>query len=183
MTEQAIPASPIEADLETFGGLQDKEPRKAPRSQWRDVWDQFRKHKGALFGGGFLLFITFAVIFGPWLWSVDPTTLDIRNKNWRPVFHLLFDSEVKAGWAHPFGTDQLGRDIMPQMISGGRVSMAVGWLAMASCSPHPARLTSALMNFSRPFATLHGVPAGSLPRWKPRGTHQIIQPPSRKRSI
>jgi len=130
MTEQAIPASPIEADLEVIGALKDKEPSAPPRSQWKDVWDQFRKHKGALFGGGFLIFITLAVIFGPLIWTLEPTTLDIRNKNWRPIYTLLWDSEASAGWAHPFGTDQLGRDILSQMIHGGRVSMAVGWAAM-----------------------------------------------------
>ena len=130
MTEQAIPASPIEADLEIYGALKDKEPSKPPRSQWRDVWDQFRKHKGAVFGGGFLIFITLGVLFGPYLWTVEPTTLDIRNKNWRPIYTLIWDSGAKAGWAHPFGTDQLGRDILAQMIYGGRVSMAVGWSAM-----------------------------------------------------
>ena len=130
MTEQAIPASPLEADLEIYGALKDKEPSKPPRSQWRDVWDQFRKHKGAMFGGGFLLFITLGVLFGPYLWDIEPTKLDIRNKDWRPVYTLLWNSDVKAGWAHPFGTDQLGRDILAQMIYGGRVSMAVGWSAM-----------------------------------------------------
>lgn len=130
MTEQAIPASPIEADLEVYGALKDKEPSTPPRSQWRDVWDQFRKHKGALFGGGFLIFITLGVLLGPYLWDLSPTKLDIRNKDWRPIYTLLWDSDVKAGWAHPFGTDQLGRDILSQMIYGGRVSMAVGWSAM-----------------------------------------------------
>lgn len=130
MTEQAIPASPIEADLEVYGALVDKEPSKPPRSQWRDVWDQFRKHKGAVWGGGFLLFITLAVVLGPYIWTIDPTTLDIRNKDWRPIYTLLWNGDAKAGWAHPFGTDQLGRDILAQMISGGRVSMAVGWSAM-----------------------------------------------------
>lgn len=130
MTEQAIPASPIEADLEIYGALKDKEPSKPPRSQWRDVWDQFRKHKGAVFGGGFLIFITLGVLFGPLLWDLEPTKLDIRNKNWRPIYTLLWDNGAKAGWAHPFGTDQLGRDILAQMIYGGRVSMAVGWSAM-----------------------------------------------------
>ncbi|MCX7559389.1 ABC transporter permease [Sulfitobacter sp. F26204] len=130
MTEQAIPASPIEADIEIYGALKDKEPQKPPQSQWRDVWDQFRKHKGAVFGGGFLLFITLGVVIGPWLWDVDPKALDIRSKNWRPIYTLLWDSEANAGWVHPFGTDQLGRDILAQMIAGGRVSMAVGWLAM-----------------------------------------------------
>jgi peptide/nickel transport system permease protein len=131
MTEQAVPASPVEADIEVYGALTDKEPQKPPRSQWRDVWDQFRKHKGAVFGGGFLIFITLAVILGPYLWTVEPTKLDIRNKDWRPIYTLLWDSEARAGWAHPLGSDQLGRDILAQMIAGGRVSMAVGWLAMA----------------------------------------------------
>ncbi|MEH6644157.1 ABC transporter permease [Sulfitobacter sp.] len=130
MTEQAIPASPVEADLEIYGALVDKEPSQPPRSQWRDVWDQFRKHKGALFGGGFLLFITLGVLLGPYLWDLAPTKLDIRNKDWRPIYTLFWDGDAKAGWAHPFGTDQLGRDILAQMIYGGRVSMAVGWSAM-----------------------------------------------------
>jgi peptide/nickel transport system permease protein len=116
--------------VEVFGALKDKEPSAPPRSQWRDVWDQFRKHKGAVWGGGFLMFITLGVLLGPYLWHLDPTTLDIRNKNWRPIYTLLWDGEAKAGWAHPFGTDQLGRDILAQMIYGGRVSMAVGWAAM-----------------------------------------------------
>ncbi|UWR23658.1 ABC transporter permease [Sulfitobacter sp. S190] len=130
MTEQPIPASPIEADIETLGALQDKEPQKPPRSQWRDVWDQFRKHKGAMFGGGFLLFITLAVLLGPYIWDIDPKKLDIRNKDWRPIYTLIWNGEANAGWAHPLGTDNLGRDIMAQLIAGGRTSMAVGWAAM-----------------------------------------------------
>ncbi len=130
MTEQATPASPIEADIELYGALVDKEPQKPPRSQWIDVWQQFRKHKGAVFGGGFLLFITLAVLFGPYLWDVDPKALDIRNKNWRPVYQLLFDSEAKAGWAHPFGTDQLGRDVVSQLMAAARNSMTVALAAV-----------------------------------------------------
>lgn len=92
---------------------------RPPRSQWRDVWDQFRTHKGALVGAGFFLFILFAVAFGPLFWSVDATFIDIRARNLGP------------SWAHPFGTDQLGRDTLARMIAGGRVSMAVGMTAMA----------------------------------------------------
>lgn len=36
------------------------------RSQWRDVWDQFTKHKGALIGGILFFGIVFAVMIGPW---------------------------------------------------------------------------------------------------------------------
>ena len=115
---------------QTYGALKDKEPSKPPRSQWLEVWDQFRKHKGAVFGGGFLLFITLAVIFGPYIWTLDPQKLDIRAKDMRPIYTALWNGDAKVGWNHPFGTDNLGRDILAQLLSGGRASMAVGWAAM-----------------------------------------------------
>ena len=116
--------------IDPYAALQDKEPAKPPRNQWLDVWDQFKKHKGAVFGGGFLVFITLAVLLGPYLWTVDAQKLDIRNKNVRPLWMALWNSEVKTLWHRPFGTDNLGRDLLAQMIAGGRASMAVGWTAM-----------------------------------------------------
>jgi peptide/nickel transport system permease protein len=101
------------------------------RSQWADVWVQFRNHRGAVIGGGFLIFITVFVIIGPWVWPVDPTELDVRNKDMRPIYTALWNSEAKVSWAHPLGSDQLGRDLLANLIQGGRVSMAVGWTAMA----------------------------------------------------
>ena len=118
------------AQLDPIAALKDKEPSKPPRSQWKDVWDQFRKHKGALFGGGFLIFITLFVILGPLIWQLDPQKLDIRNKDVRPIYTWLWDSDAKVSWACPFGTDNLGRDMLANMIKGGRTSLAVGWAAM-----------------------------------------------------
>jgi peptide/nickel transport system permease protein len=97
------------------------EPAKADtsgRSQWWDVWDQFKTHKGALFGAAVFLFIVLAVTIGPLLWTIEPTFIDIRARNSGP------------GLAHPFGTDQLGRDILARMMAGGQVSIAVGLTAM-----------------------------------------------------
>jgi len=48
----------------------------------------------------------------------------------RPIYVLLFDSGAKVSWAYPLGTDNLGRDTLARMMSGGRVSMAVGLTAM-----------------------------------------------------
>ncbi|HCW82726.1 MAG: ABC transporter permease [Rhodobacteraceae bacterium] len=118
------------AQLDPIEALKDKEPSQPPRSQWKDVWDQFRKHKGALFGGGFLIFITLFVILGPLIWQLDPQKLDIRNKDVRPIYTWLWDSDAKVSWARPFGTDNLGRDMLANMIKGGRTSLAVGWAAM-----------------------------------------------------
>ncbi|SIT80958.1 peptide/nickel transport system permease protein [Yoonia rosea] len=101
-----------------------------PRNQWLDVWDQFRSHKGAMAGLIFLVFITLFCVFGPMLWNVDPGKLDVRNKDVRPIYMLLFDSNAKVNWANPMGTDNLGRDIMANIMQGGRISLAVGWTAM-----------------------------------------------------
>lgn len=89
-----------------------------PRSQWRDVWDQFRTHKGALIGTFVFLTIVLAVLLGPYIWTVDPKFINIRLRNQPPSL------------AHPFGTDQLGRDMLARMLAGGRVSIAVGLTAM-----------------------------------------------------
>jgi peptide/nickel transport system permease protein len=91
---------------------------RAPRNQWFDVWDQFRTHKGALAGSVVFVFLFLFVIAGPWLWTVDPALIDIRSRN------------QGASLAHPFGTDQLGRDLLARVMAGGRVSLAVGMTAM-----------------------------------------------------
>jgi len=106
------------SDLET-NPIGEIEVIDAPRSQWWDVWDQFKHHKGALLGAGFFIFVLLAVTLGPWLWTIDPAYIDIRARNQGLTL------------AHPFGTDQLGRDTLARIISGGQVSMAVGVVAMA----------------------------------------------------
>ncbi|SFR42506.1 peptide/nickel transport system permease protein [Yoonia tamlensis] len=105
-------------------------PVEKPRNHWWDVWAQFRTHKGAVAGLGFLVFITLFVTVGPVIWDVDPGKLNIRNKDVRPIYMALLDSNAKVNWANPMGTDNLGRDIMANIMAGGRVSLAVGWTAM-----------------------------------------------------
>lgn len=101
-----------------------------PRSQWRDVWDQYRTHKGAMAGLIFLVFITLFCTLGPVVWDVDPGKLDIRNKDVRPIYVAIWDGDAKTSWARPMGTDHLGRDLMSNIMQGGRISLAVGWTAM-----------------------------------------------------
>lgn len=91
---------------------------KPPRSQWKDVWDQFKTHKGALLGGVVFLAIIITVFLGPYVWTIDASTIDIRARN------------QGSSLAHPFGTDQLGRDTLARMIAGGQTSISVGLAAM-----------------------------------------------------
>ena len=96
----------------------DQKKEEYIRSLYRDVWDQFKRHKGALFGGVVFFIIIISVIIGPFLWPFEANAIDIRSRNQGPSF------------IHPFGTDQLGRDTFARMLAGGRTSIAVGLCAM-----------------------------------------------------
>jgi len=93
-------------------------PTAPPRNQWRDIWDQFKTHKGALLGGIVFLLIVASVFIGPLFWPYDATFIDIRSRNQGP------------SWSHPLGTDQLGRDMLARMMAGGQTSVSVGITAM-----------------------------------------------------
>lgn len=94
-------------------------PRK-PVSQAREIWQQFRTHKGALFGLIVLGTMTLAVLIGPYLWVPEKLSVAeaIKLKNQGPSLRF------------PLGTDQLGRDMLARMLMAGRVSLAVGFVAM-----------------------------------------------------
>ena len=91
-----------------------------PASQMRDIWNQFRTHKGALFGLITLGILIFAVLIGPYLWIPEKLSVAeaIKLKNQGPSLRF------------PLGTDQLGRDMLARMLLAGRVSLAVGLVAM-----------------------------------------------------
>ena len=58
---------------------------------------------------------------GPVLYHADPNALDLSRAAQAP------------GAGHPLGTDESGRDLLGRLLAGGRVSLAVGFAAVA-CS-------------------------------------------------
>jgi len=83
-----------------------------------EIWRRFRRHKLAMFGAGMLAVIVFAVLVGPFIYRVPINEIDFKAKLKTP------------SWAHPMGTDDLGQDILARMLYGGRISLAVGVVAM-----------------------------------------------------
>jgi peptide/nickel transport system permease protein len=92
-----------------------------PASQWRAIWSQFRTHKGALFGLVVLVILVVFVVIGPFVWHPEKLRVAeaLKAKNQGPSLRF------------PLGTDQLGRDMLYRMIQAGKVSLAVGFVAMA----------------------------------------------------
>lgn len=53
-------------------------------------------------------------VFGPWVTPYDPSRQELALRLERPSL------------AHPFGIDELGRDILSRVLSGARISLLVG---------------------------------------------------------
>lgn len=58
------------------------------------------------------------VIVGPFIWTTPINAIDFSARLQPP------------SWAHPFGTDSLGQDLLARVLYGGRISLAVGVAAM-----------------------------------------------------
>ena len=95
-----------------------------PRSQWRDVWAQFRRHRGAMAALVMLSLLALFVLVGPLIWRIDPNFIESNTVK------MMKSRNLGPSLAHPLGTDQLGRDMLARMMFGGRISLAVGSVAM-----------------------------------------------------
>ncbi|MDG1215548.1 MAG: ABC transporter permease, partial [Luminiphilus sp.] len=88
-------------------------------SLWHDAWLRLRKNKLALFGGGVLLFMLVVALLTPWIapYSYEAQNLDLGAS--------------PPSSQHWLGTDIFGRDVLTQIMYGGRISLAVGFIATA----------------------------------------------------
>src|SRR5499427_8139101 len=83
-----------------------------------ETWRRFRRHRLAVASTVVLGLMLLAVALGPLLWQVPINDIDFAA-------HLEGPS-----WNHPFGSDDLGQDLLARMLYGGRISLAVGLAAM-----------------------------------------------------
>ena len=125
-------------------------------NKWLDVWNEFKNHKGALAGAIIFALIVILVLLGPFVWPYEANGINIRIRNQGPTF------------AHPLGTDQLGRDTLARIMAGGRTSITVGLTAMLLSlflgtligvfAGYFKKLDSALMRFTDLFLSLPLLP-------------------------
>ena len=92
--------------------------RRPPRSLWHDAWRQFRRHHLAVAGTVVVSALVVGVLLGPLVYRVPIDAIDFSASLQGPSLR------------HPFGTDDLGRDLLARALRGGQVSLAVGAAAM-----------------------------------------------------
>lgn len=120
----------VENDLQTRPG----------ESQWRYAWRSFRRHRLAMAAGVVLVILILGAIFAPWLTPYDYARQNRSNMFGSPSLRVAANAQTidkcarpQVLWwrcgAHPFGTDDLGRDILTRVLHGGRVSLLVGFSA------------------------------------------------------
>jgi len=82
------------------------------------LWVVIRRKPLGMASAALLLLLVFTAIFAPVLAPYDPLAT-------QPEIRL-----APPSWAHPFGTDDIGRDVLSRVIYGSRISLWVGLLAV-----------------------------------------------------
>ncbi len=103
----------------TVAQAEQRESLREIEGLWRSAFRRLRKNKLALISMWFLLALILVAVFGPLLipYSYSQQDYDLVTQG--------------PSWAHPMGTDQLGRDIMARLVFGARVSLTVGIVVQA----------------------------------------------------
>jgi peptide/nickel transport system permease protein len=94
----------------------------APRKWLRAVRSRLRRQPLAAFGIVVVLAWSLAAVFAPQIAPYEPLRQDV-------------DSRLQApGGAHPWGTDELGRDIFSRVLYGGRITIPAGLIVVVTGS-------------------------------------------------
>ena len=94
------------------------EPLSEQVSRWYALWHVMKRKPLGLASAGLIALMVFTAIFADVLAPYDPLAA-------QPEIRLAAPS-----WAHPFGTDDIGRDVLSRIIYGSRISLWVGLLAV-----------------------------------------------------
>ena len=103
----------------TTAALSDITEAEQGSSLWRDAWLRLRKNHLALFGLIVLALFVLIALLTPWIapYGYADQNLDL--------------GATPPSAAHWMGTDIFGRDLLTQVMYGGRISLAVGFIATA----------------------------------------------------
>jgi peptide/nickel transport system permease protein len=99
-----------------------------PRTLMGDAWRRFRRHRLAMLGTAVLVFLCLAALIGPRLYLMrHPEITDFKAYTEQLDFLATMSPPSTV---HPFGADELGRDLLSRAVYGGRISLLVGIAAM-----------------------------------------------------
>lgn len=118
-----------------------EETQLKKRSQMRDIWRRFKSNKLAMVGLVIVVVIVLSAVFAD---VITPYEYSARSSD-RLVFPCL---------AHPFGTDNYGRDLLSRVIYGGRISLLVSLLGLLISVGIGSVLGATAGYFGGPYETI-----------------------------
>src|ERR687892_639366 len=122
-------------------------PGVKTRSRKEDFVKTFFTNRLAIFGTVIMAIFILMAVFAPLIAPYDPLDQNLPEK---------FDG---PSLAHPFGQDELGRDILSRVIYGARISLTAGLAAVALATV---------------VGTIVGLTAGYLGRWPDSGLMRLM---------
>ncbi|MGF1551396.1 MAG: ABC transporter permease [Paracoccaceae bacterium] len=90
----------------------------APPERRSRAWATLRRDRKAQAGLIVLALFVLGALFAPWIAPNDPN-------------EMTLDMMAGLSWAHPLGTDDLGRDLLSRILYGTRVSLFIGVVTVA----------------------------------------------------
>src|SRR2546426_8582641 len=128
MTTSAFDPTREQAD-QAFEPIPDEKAAAiAARSPLELFWRRLKHDKVALTAAGFIVLLVLVAIFAPLIINLVGTTgPTVQN----PKALDSFGTPTGPSSAHPFGVDQLGRDVFARVLYGARVSLEVAIIATA----------------------------------------------------
>lgn len=94
--------------------MKKKQVKRRTRAQ--EIWHRLLQNKGAVIGMIFLTVLVLAAVFSPVIFDYQT---DVIGQN-------ISERLMHPCKAHPFGTDEVGRDLFARIIYGARYSLAIG---------------------------------------------------------
>jgi len=106
------------SQTETKAETKDTAVRAKPVSMWGLAWTRFKRNKVALAGLFIVGYIVFMALFAGFIAPYSPVSPIWENNQ--------LQSGLPPSWAHPFGTDLVGRDVFSRVVYGAQAEMVVG---------------------------------------------------------
>lgn len=107
-------AERVAADAVAAQEAERAQGKRRASNYWAVSWRIFRKNKLGMACLAIVVLLAIIAILAPVLSPYDPDA------------QTLTDMLLRPGGAHPFGTDEFGRDILSRTIYGCRISLSVG---------------------------------------------------------
>ncbi|KYH30888.1 dipeptide transport system permease protein DppC [Clostridium tepidiprofundi DSM 19306] len=109
----------VEINTKNKLNIEPEQKKEVVLSPGRIVWNRLKRNKLAMTGLVIIVILVVAAAVYPIVSPYDVYKIDLTK------------TELPPSWAHPLGTDDVGRDVLTRLMYAGRISLLVGVVAVS----------------------------------------------------